>query len=398
MDVYPSVSTYFDIDYRAGEIVLAGKSYVGLIPVNDRVAVHVVPRFPISNLFYILQRADARLRFLAGFDRAYELLAQTEQNPASIFGNRLLEMLTHIRREGLLRRYQSRDRSDTIEGALLLSETVSRFRSQGVKHRQVRRVTELTPDITENRLIKSAIEKLASYYANAGGGDAANGRAATAEALVMLFDRISGLSEQPGSVQSALPSLIRRLPPVHMRYAALLWLSYLIEFRRGLAVERVGQVNFDTFVVNLADVFEDYVRQLVIEELGRLIPHARVRNGNFHQVSLFRQGSDVKVKPDIYVIEVDRPILVLDAKYKPQIKPADRYEVLAFCEALQVKTAIVIAPAIGGPETELIGRTAGGVALHILRIDLGAADLKSAETAFASGLGETIRALKASGG
>ena len=52
--LYPEAENYFDLDYRAGRLVVAPKSYVGLIPINDRVAIHVLPRFPIDNIFYLL--------------------------------------------------------------------------------------------------------------------------------------------------------------------------------------------------------------------------------------------------------------------------------------------------------------------------------------------------------
>jgi 5-methylcytosine-specific restriction enzyme subunit McrC len=393
IDVYPDLSNFFDIDYRSGRIVLAAKSFVGLIPVNDRVAIHVLPRFPISNLFYILQRAEARLRFASGHIRGYDLASGSGADPAALLGGKLLEMLTHVRREGLLRRYESRVRDDEIGGELLLSETVSRFYSQGVRHRQVRKVTALSADIIENQVIKSAINKLANFYSNLPDKESARSARTATEALAILFDQVPFYEGHPHTLRHHLPHYIDRLPAVHKPYAILLWLSYLIESRQGLTVEKMGPIAFDTFVVNLAEVFEDYARQLIREKIDQLLPGAKVKNGNTDQVPLFAQGLPLKVKPDIYLVHAGKAVVVLDAKYKPQIKPADRYEVLAFCEALQVKTAIVLSPSVGGPDIELIGRTHGGVELHVVRIDLGAGDMQKEEGEFTSRLKAVMTAV-----
>jgi hypothetical protein len=396
IDVYPELSRFFDIDYRAGRLVLVAKSYVGLIPVNDRIAIHVVPRFPIANLFYILQRAESKLQFVAGHTRAYDLTGNTDLDPAAIFGSRLLDMLSHVRREGLLRRYVSKVYDDRIDGELLFSDTISRFYSRGVRHRQVRRVTEFCSDVVENRLIKNAIEKLARFYSNASDKTGKRQGRAAAEALALLFDDVSRFDGHTRSIRDSLPHYIMQLPTHHKPYATLLWIAYLIEGRQGLAIEKMGPATFDTFVVNLVDVFEDYVRQVIADNIKDMLPGYFVKNGNVDQVPLFTQGRPMKVKPDIYLVSGEKPTVVLDAKYKPSTKSADRYEVLAFCEALDAKVAIMLSPSIGGPEMEILGRTRGGVEVHVARIDLGAADMKMAEAKFISNLKDVVGSLTAS--
>lgn len=384
IDIYPELSRFFDVDYRSGRIVLVAKSNVGLIPVNDRVAIHVIPRFPIANLFYVIQRAESKLRFAAGHLRSYDISSRTGLDPSSVVGNHLVEMLSHVRREGLLRRYVDRSLDNRVDGALMLSETVSRYYSAGIRHRQVRRVTELSSDIEENQLLKSAVHRLGRFYAGASDKTVRSRGVAATEALAQLFDGVSRFDAHPRSIRQALPQYIKRLPVHHRPYASMLWLAYVIETGHGLSIEKLGPATLDTFVVNLADVFEDYVRRVVIDNIETILPGYAVRNGNNEQVPLFVQGQSFKVKPDIYLTRPGKRTVVLDAKYKPAIKPPDRYEVMAFCEALGAKTAIVLSPAIGGPATELLGRTTGGIEFHIVRIDLGATDMRVAEVEFVS--------------
>lgn len=392
VDVYPEVNGkgFFDIDYRAGNIVLAARSYVGLIPINNQVAIHVIPRFPIANLFYILQKADASFKYVSGHVRTYEIAHDKDTNVTSMFGERMLETLGHIQRQGLLRRYEPVEREGGLEGEIMMTKTISRYYSRGIRHHQVRRVTLHSTDIPENRLIKSALYKLASFYSISPNKKNRQLKS-TAESLLLLFDQVSPLEKRAQHLEYELLKYVQRLPNIHRQYSSILWVAYLIERRRGITVEKLGPVTFDTFVVNLADIFENYVRRVVVDNVNDLIAGAWVENGNVKEVPLFAQGEPFKVKPDIYITLQNRTVAILDAKYKPDVKAPDRYEVLAFCEALQVKKAVILAPSLGvGNDSQLLGKTKGGVELHLVRIDLGAKDMLAEERSFITSLRKII--------
>jgi 5-methylcytosine-specific restriction endonuclease McrBC regulatory subunit McrC len=160
-------------------------------------------------------------------------------------------------------------------------------------------------------------------------------------------------------------------------------MAYLIQAAKGIHVERLGHAEFDTFVVNMADLFEGYLRTVVTENLHKVVPGGSVRDGNKSPARLFRNGDDFVVKPDIYVLANGSVTLILDAKYKLDIKAADRYEILAFCEALQVKQAVLVYPSVGtSPRSELLGVTQSGVRLFVVQMNIGALDLPAEESAF----------------
>src|SRR5947209_3689899 len=83
LEVYPEVSAkgYFDIDYAEGRLVLKSKGFVGLIPISDRVTIHVLPRTPIGNLLYMVWRSGGKLTSIGGFIRGYQEQAWSVQNP-----------------------------------------------------------------------------------------------------------------------------------------------------------------------------------------------------------------------------------------------------------------------------------------------------------------------------
>jgi 5-methylcytosine-specific restriction enzyme subunit McrC len=384
LQVYDSVQGkgYFDIDYRGGRMVLAPKSYVGLIPINDRVALHVIPRFPIANLLYILQKADAVARYVSGHSRSYGIASAHGADPIGIFASRFLESLTTIRTRGLLRRYESRERDDDFRGEIMMSQTVSRHLSQGRRYRQVRRVHELTFDLPENRLLKSALFKIASYCSQSGDIKYRKLRE-SADRLYPLMDNVSHDVPGPATLTYLLPRFIRRLPFEHREYGFALWLAYLIETRQGVALDKAGPISFDTFVVNLADVFESYLRAVISERITALMPGVFTRNGNITRPKLFVQGEVYEVRPDIYLQRNGKNLAVIDAKYKEKLRADDRQEVITFCEALQSKIAILVVPSADGKnDVRMLGVTRSNIALFVATIDIGAADMELVEKEF----------------
>lgn len=381
ISLYPGVDKYFDIDYRGGRIVIAPKSYVGLIPLNSSLAIHVLPRFPIENLFGIIQRSSATLRFIEGHTRSYELLDSSSGDPLEILAVRFATLAERIiLRQGVLQRYIEVEDPSPFSGSLDVSDTVVKYRSRGIVYRQTWREDQLTERVVENSLIKSALIRVADYCLLSRKPEIRKLLPAISSAMNAL-GLVEPLHSQDRQFDDALLTrLIRALPPHQLDYGRLLWLSFTLVMRRGLAVESTGGIQFDTFVVNLAETFEEYIRTIVRNGLnGHGI---RVRNGNIDPLPLFRNQREPLVKPDIYLEIGRRCIAIIDAKYKPAIKASDRYEVLAFCEAAQVKRAIVVSPHTTGQSSSMLGRTPGGIEFWGLKFDLAAPNLEQEEREF----------------
>jgi 5-methylcytosine-specific restriction enzyme subunit McrC len=362
-------------------LVVAPKSFVGLIPVNDQVAIHVIPRFSVKNLFYIISRTNAVLRFIEGFHRDYLIVENSHDDPIKSLAQKFSKSASEVMRAGILRRYQPVKDVAPFSGSLSISDTVATYRSQGIKDRHVWEADELTDNILENAIIRFAALRVIKLFPvnSRDKSDRANfeilRHLLTELAFVNLFDHQLVLDE------FMLVKLVRSLPRHNVSYSSLLWLSYLILMKKGLTIESGGPASFDTFVVSMADVFEAYTREVIREHFQNL-NHYSVRDGNVHQVDLFLDSSKYKVKPDIYVLKDRVPIAILDAKYKPNIKSADRYEVIAFCEALSVKTAVILSPAISAERVIFLGKTPSGIKFWQITIDLGAEDFVSEQRVF----------------
>lgn len=391
LDIFPEVRSkgYFDIDLRQGRLVLTAKNYIGLIPINSRVSIHVAPRAPIQNVLYLAQRANKAVSYVPRFTRGYAVTKLTSGHPEEVFAEPLVNYAVDVECNGLMRRYISRIVTG-FRGRILFAPTiVQRLRSAGT-FGQVREVTEFSTDIPENRAIKEVLRHAYHYFSTIKRKDA-QALAKRSAALIGLFESVSDRSQTTPELFTALPQMIRRLPGNHVGYEPILWLCYLIATRQAVSLETFGPARIETMLINVADVFEGYVRTLIAENLHNFLPTAQWHDGNIRQVPLFRQGLDMTVKPDVYVTLNGKTLLVLDAKYKPSLKAADRYEVIAFCEALQSRCAIFVSPADRGTApVRFLGRTPGGIDMHEIRIDLASDQMDVEENEFVGKLATIV--------
>jgi 5-methylcytosine-specific restriction endonuclease McrBC regulatory subunit McrC len=270
-----------------------------------------------------------------------------------------------------------------------MTETIIRYRTQGISHKQHWSSDELTDDIPENRIIKSALTRVIGFLIRR--NEPASKKAVTVlRQVYRQFDNVREALPDSRLDEEKVASYIKALPYHYRNYSQLIWLSFLIVTQRGLLIDSVGNVNFDTFVVNLADIFEDYVRNIISDYFYLKNDGYSVKDGNKAQVPLFQDNNTYQVKPDVYIVKNREALAVIDAKYKPSIKPADRYEVISFCEALQVKRAIVVSPRLDNNRSEFLGRTPSGIEFWHLRISLGSNDIAGEENDFLKGIDDLI--------
>ena len=151
LEIFPEVTGrgFFDIDFRRGQLILVAKGFVGLIPVNSRISIHVTPRCPVDNVLYLVQRAKRVLEYLPGHNRTYQFKKLPDGRAEELFTATLLDCLIEIERNGLMHRYVSYVTDYGWRGRLLVAPTVNNYITRGIRYRQTREVTELSTDIPE---------------------------------------------------------------------------------------------------------------------------------------------------------------------------------------------------------------------------------------------------------
>ena len=390
--IYPEVSGagYFDIDYRNDKLRLIAKGYVGVVPINSRVTINVIPRFPIANVFYLVQRSEGALRDIPGFFRSYGQSLSSTERLEELFGALLLNTAKLVSREGLPRRYIAQRVTGGARGRLLFSETISKHFCKQQRHLHVREFYRLTSDSPENRAVKTQITILERYFA-ASGSKASRDLALKARMLCVQMNAVNDGLESTSHHINALQAAIRS-HSCSAEYLSILWLSYLLTAKRGVTLASFGSVATSSLLVNMAGIFESYVREVVRRELPKLRNVKSIVDGNAQPIPLFKDNTLFSVKPDVLVLLHDAAPVVIDAKYKPKMSAADRYEVISFCEATGAKLAILISPLSnrdkGKERIKMLGVTTNGIQLFEQFIDLSNNDMGSEEIQFVSELNQ----------
>jgi 5-methylcytosine-specific restriction enzyme subunit McrC len=392
LDIYPEVASrgFFDIDYRKGGLVLKASRYVGLIPINDRLAIHVRPRVTIAHLLHIIAQSGDAPTSIGSFSRGYSLSPMRIDSPETVYIDSFVAAVQRLRAEGLLKKYVRREQRQAIRGRLLVSRSVASSFSRGMRHRPVFEVHEFSHDCVENQILKATSQQLCRFCERSGIDRLSESR----RILAVFLRELSNVSDRdlsPDVLARIVPTLIRDLPRRHRSYEFGLWLSMLLALRAPVSLETLGSTRFDTLVVDVSGVFERYMRKLLVMAQRSHWPQRRIMDGNRAPIPLFTRGLGVETKPDIYVIDSGRPVAVLDVKYKLAPSREDRYELLAFCEALGVQRAAFICPQPGdGPLREHHGTTRGGTCLEVIRFKLHASDCLAEESRFADAVGDFL--------
>ncbi|MBI5934727.1 MAG: hypothetical protein HY867_13560 [Chloroflexi bacterium] len=380
LQIYPEIAArgYFDITYLKGQLVMRTRGWVGLIPISDEVAIHVHSRAPISNLLYMVWRARVTPQRIQNFLRTYRADAATIDSPEELYADTFLSTLRQIHQHGPIKRYAPRQSTEAKRGRLLLSKTVSQFAAKGNRHKHVFEINDFTVDNPENRVIKYTAQRLYSYFQKE---PTAYNKPIARDALgfLQLLSQVRQDAVHPAMIARLIAPLVRALPKDHSFYEPALWLAYLIVSRSSIALESFGRAKFETVIINVAEVFEAYVRQLCREASQTHFGNANVLDGNKSPIPLF-VASSTPAKPDIYFSRGSQMLAVADVKYKPTPKAQDHYELLAFCNALNVHDAVFICPWL--PDTSLtttLGRTTSGIQVSIARINLSSTDMPMAE-------------------
>jgi 5-methylcytosine-specific restriction enzyme subunit McrC len=392
LDVYPEIASrgYFEIALRQGSLLLRATRFVGLIPISDRISVHVMPKAPIANLIYMVWRSGKELEGLSGFIRGYQEEPGTVNSPEELYVGSFISALNVLRASGPLRRYERRETDLELRGRLMVMPTVSRFIARGYRDRHVFEVFDHSADIAENRILKHTTQRLLRHFvAQPAGENLAIAR--QLKAVLALLNGVDANAVDTVTIARRVPSLMRSLPATHRFYEPALWLSYLIATRSGVSMDVVGRAQFETVIIDVSLVFENYVRKICLERAATLLGGCEILDGNRWPVPLFATSEKHTVHPDMYFRREGRIVAVADTKYKPEPSTQDRYELLAFCEALGVNHAAFVCPGTGAePLATHYGTTRTGRRLDVLRIDLAKSDMGPEEDRFVTALNQTL--------
>lgn len=252
---------YFTVQLVKGRVSLQAAGHVGLIPLNERVVMNVVPRVPVANLSRLLRVSQHMPDFLLS-ERGYERDDEWNESLLDLYARTLVERVETIASSGLLREYQ-REESDTSfpRGRILFGPTFTRLRPRGITHKVTTSRFGRTADHPTNRCLKYTVWFLA---------DRLRRLSRSGRGRRELLLRLSTLYELFGEVRldHSLAFLrdpqvrgARPLPSLRRYYRPALDIAVAIVLEHAIKLE--GQktaVELPSLVLNTGKVFESYLR------------------------------------------------------------------------------------------------------------------------------------------
>jgi 5-methylcytosine-specific restriction enzyme subunit McrC len=221
------------------------------------------------------------------------------------------------------------------------------------------RFDDFTEDILENRLLKAALATLGKLRL----------RSESSRRSLRRFDHVLELVSSQTYDPRNVPCIQYTRLNEHYR-GAVEWARLILRF--ASAEVRHGKALGTTVLFDMNEVFEDFVRVALREELGLKV-HEFPSGGECP--SLFLDSlRQIALKPDLSWWSARRCRFVGDVKYKAVnaagVKHSDLYQLLAYTTATGLKSGLLVyAASEGKPATHDI--PLANKLLHVQALELG---------------------------
>lgn len=334
---------------RGGWEIRPGK-WVGAARVGDT-EIHIAPKIPISRLLFLLgylTNPKAWHDQPVSFDTADDLAAAAAEA--------LSRQVDVALRRGILQGYVAVEEAlPTIRGRIREADQLRRRYGSALPVEI--RYDDYTVDITENRILRTAVDRMLGV---AGVGDTARHRLARARHRLAEVTPLT-----PGA---PIPSW--RASRLNARYVPALRLAELVLDATSWDMG-TGTVPVTGFLVNMPKVFESFVCTALSEVIraGGGVP--RMQDGS----RALDDDGTVELIPDLVWYDQDgAPLAVVDAKYKAEkydgFPNPDIYQTLAYCTAFGLPRGhLVYAKGNEEPRTYRISPVGVEVVAHCLDLE-----------------------------
>lgn len=298
---------------KAGRVV--GTATVP-VPGGDAVTLRIAPKLPIARLLFLLGYAKKQEGW-----QSEHVQVDEDKDLLPVVARLFALLADEALRHGLLKGYRGIEETAVVmRGRIREAEQVRTHHGMVVPLEVAH--DEYTPDITENRILRSACDKLLRLS-----GELPRD---VRGSLLRLRGRLIDMTPLDRAGESWRPSRL------NIRYQPVLRLADIV-LREGSVENRSGDVTVHGFLFDMAQVFEDFVTKALADALRG---SGRCRT----QVTLhLDEDQAISMRPDFVRYGDDgSPLAVVDAKYKTDTPKPDLYQMLAYCTALNLKEGFLI--------------------------------------------------------
>jgi 5-methylcytosine-specific restriction enzyme subunit McrC len=327
---------------------------VGAVRIGD-LDVQVEPKIGIGRLWFLLGYA-ATPRF-----RPEDAAGIPETDLWPAMGESLARMTERALAGGVLHGYVTLEEAlPLVRGRVRIADQIA-IRQGGSLPLEVR-YDEYAVDVTENRLLRTAVRHMAGVPRLDPGVRAR---------LAALDRRLEGVRllrsqvELPGWQPSRL----------NAHYAPALRLAEIVLRCQSTETGPDG-TPVASFVLSMDKLFEDFVAVALQEALAAFPGSTRKQYPGF-----LDEHENIAIRPDVVHLVDGRPVAVFDAKYKLEgdtgrFTNPEAYQMLAYCTALGVRTGwLVYAHGIGTSTPHRIRHTSIEISHYPLDLGLPPAEI-----------------------
>jgi len=366
---------YLNVSLVKGQVVFRADRYVGLIPINANIVLRVRSRAKIANLAQMIVKSGIAPNAIADFARGYLPRFVTGTDIEKIYYAPLIRGAEKILDLGMMKTYIEIENPPAWRGRLLVSDTIKRYRAHNIRYRGEFDYKTLSYSGPENIALKHGLKIVRSWLQ---ANDMRNPAIVRVDRALAAMEAIPDVTANIASLIQQIGRSAGRLPSQYAYYRDPLWTTYLLLQKQLPEISADGFINLESLIVDISKVFEAFIRKVLEEKSSER--GWQIVDGNLKPFSFFIDNGDYHVQPDIVIIKDGHPAALLDVKYKPAPKEADRYEVLSFMNAIGIAKGGFVLPQRDGVSSRFMGQTLGGRELSLLRFDLAADEMEKEAT------------------
>jgi 5-methylcytosine-specific restriction endonuclease McrBC regulatory subunit McrC len=345
---------------------------IGYLPLTSDITLNIVPKFPIQNLWEMLEIGSENYSNVLPIIRSYR--TSSSLPPIQMLVRSFCHYLKGSISDGFERSYYPRQLTGFYRPRVEFGPTMNRFLSRANPVDTVSSVFEFGLDSPVNRVVKAACLRFAQLIPR--GANWQEERRVIQIALDTL-ERVG--KREP----SALEFDLDRSVTLHLRanYSGMLRVYQLLVTGSGIAFTfEPGGKELPSFLFKLDDIFEKFVRQTFVNGLREY--GISVLDGNKHQGRLFEDNKTFPTKSDLIFRNGMKYIVGIgDAKYKPSLKESDRYQIISHVTSAKAPVGILLSPSNDGQSQRLerLGRLSTGAQFYNYRVNIGG-DIRLAQS------------------
>jgi 5-methylcytosine-specific restriction endonuclease McrBC regulatory subunit McrC len=352
-------------------VQLRASGLIGHLPLTTSITLNIRPKFPLGNLWYMLDRADESYERISPTIRFYE--RADEQAPHHLLARAFCHFLQQILATGIIKGYMPERHSGFFKPKVNFGKTLSQFLARGDVVNSVSDVFTFSNQLAVNRLLQAGCLQFFRVIPNDKKWH--HERRLLSDALASL------VALQPIPVAFGDLRLVETVPMrIRDAYEGALTVYSVLNgiTQLGFSYNASGS-KMPSFLFCLDDVFESFVRNIC---RNLLHPHriaALDGNKPQHQGFLFSDSRRYLTKPDIILRSSGKIIALLEVKYKPKLDESDRYQLISHSMAAGTPVGVWISPAVNADKSglEYVGVIAAGIRFYHYRLDISS-DIEAA--------------------